>query len=200
VSSLAKPGGNVTGVTTLSAEIVGKRLELLHQLCPTVSRVALLINPSNSDSNNSTRVAELAAQTLGIQLAVVSASTATEIDALFDSFKRLQVGGLEIAPDAFFNSRSSQLAELALLYVLPSIYQYRDFTASGGLVSYGANITESYRLVAAYTARILKGEKPADLPMQQTSKVELFINLKTAKTLSLSIPKELLARAEEVIE
>jgi putative ABC transport system substrate-binding protein len=200
VASLARPGGNLTGVTTLSAEIVGKRLELLHQLCPTVSRFALLVNPTNRDSNNSSRVAELAAGSLSVQLSVVTASTAGEIDEAFASFEQLRVGALEVAPDAFFNSRSKQLAALTLRHAVPAIYQYREFTASGGLISYGANITESYRLVAAYTARILRGETAADLPMQQATKVELFINLKAAKALGLTVPEALLASADEVIE
>ncbi len=200
VTNLARPGGNVTGVTTLSAEVVGKRLELLHQLCPTVPNIALLTNPTNRDSDNSRRIAELAARSLNLELSVVNASTAAQIDAAFDSFKQLQAGALEIAPDAFFNSRSKQIAVLTLSHSVPAIYQYREFTASGGLMSYGANITDSYRLVGAYTGRILRGEKTADLPMQRVTKVELFINLKTAKALGLTAPASLLARADEVIE
>jgi ABC-type uncharacterized transport system substrate-binding protein len=167
VASLARPGGNLTGVTTLSAEIVAKRLELLHELIPTISGIVLLINPSNRDSENSKRDAETAARNLGLQLHVVRASSTNEIDAVFKDFQQLQAGALIIAPDAFFNSRSEQLAALALQYAVPTVYQYRKFATAGGLISYGANITDAYRLVGLYTAQILKGEKPADLPCKR---------------------------------
>ena len=200
VASLARPGGNLTGVTTLSAEIVAKRLELLHELIPTISSIALLINPNNRDSENLKRDAEMAAKSLGLQLHVVRAGATNEIDAAFKSLAQLQAGALIVAPDAFFNSRSEQLAALALQYAVPTVYQYRKFATAGGLISYGANITDAYRLVGVYTAQILKGEKPADLPVQQASKFELFVNLKTAKALGLSVPPALQARADEMIE
>jgi ABC-type uncharacterized transport system substrate-binding protein len=200
VTSLARPGGNLTGVTTLSAEIVAKRMELLHELIPTMSSVALLINPNNRDSENSKRDAGTAANSLGLQLHVVRASSPNEIDAVFKNLKQLQVGALTVAPDAFFNSRSEQLAALALQNAVPTVYQYRKFATAGGLVSYGANITDAYRLVGVYTAQILKGAKPADLPVQQASKVELFINLKTAKALGLKVPPQMQQLADEVIE
>ena len=200
VASLARPGGNLTGVTTLSAEIVAKRLELLHELIPTISSVALLINPNNRDSENSERDAEAAAKNFGLQLHVIRASSTNEIDATFKDFEQLQARALIIAPDAFFNSRSEQLAALALQYAVPTVYQYRKFATAGGLISYGANITDAYRLVGLYTAQILRGEKPADLPVQEATKLELLINVKTAKALGVMVPPTLLARADEVIE
>jgi putative tryptophan/tyrosine transport system substrate-binding protein len=200
VASLARPGGNLTGVTTLSAEIVAKRLELLHELIPTISGIALLINPNNRDSENAKRDAEVAARTLGLQLHVIRASSTNEIDAAFKDFKQLQASALMVAPDAFFTSRSDQLAALALQYAVPTIYQYRRFAAAGGLISYGADIADAYRLVGAYTAQILKGKKPEDLPVQRATKVELLINRKTAKALGLNVPPQLQQLADEVIE
>jgi ABC-type uncharacterized transport system substrate-binding protein len=200
VASLARPGVNLTGVTTLSAEIAAKRLELLHELLPTISAVALLINPNNRDSENSQRNAEMAARSLGLQLHVIRAGSTNEIDAAFKGFKQLKAGALIVAADAFFNSRSEQLAALALQYAIPTVYQYRNFAVAGGLISYGANITDAYRLVGIYTAQILKGKKPADLPVQQATKVELFINIKTAKTLGVNVPPQLQQLADEVIE
>ncbi len=200
VTSLARPGGNLTGVTTLSADIVAKRLELLHELIPTISNIALLINPNNRDSENSKRDAEMAAKSLGLQLHVARASSTNEIDATFKSFQPLQAGALIVAPDAFFNSRSEQLAALALQYAVPAVYQYRKFAMAGGLISYGADITDAYRLVGVYAAQILNGEKPADLPVQEASKVELFINLKSAKALGLKVPPQMQELADEVIE
>jgi putative ABC transport system substrate-binding protein len=200
VASLARPGGNLTGVTTLSAEIVTKRLELLHELIPTISGIALLINPNNRDSENSKRDAETAARNLGVQLHVIRASSTNEIDAAFKSYAQLRANALIIAPDAFFNSRSEQLAALALRYAVPAVYQYRKFATAGGLISYGANITDAYRLVGVYTAQILKGEKPADLPVQEATKLELIINVKTAKALGLNVPSQLQQLADEVIE
>jgi len=200
VASLARPGGNLTGVTTLSAEIAAKRLELLHELLPTISDIALLINPNNRDSENSKRNAEAAAYSLGLQLHVISAGSTNEIDAAFKDFKELQAGALIVAADAFFNSRSEQLAALALQHAIPTIYQYRTFATAGGLISYGANITDAYRLVGVYAAQILKGKKPGDLPVQQATKVELVINLKTAKALGLNVPPQMQQRADEVIE
>jgi len=200
VASLARPGGNLTGVTTLSAEIVKKRLELLHELVPTISSVALLINPTNRDSENSRRDSEVAAKTLGLQIHVMRASTSREIDAAFKSFGQLQAGALMIAPDAFFTSQGEQLAALTLRYAVPTIYQYRKFATAGGLISYGADIADALRLVGVYTGRILNGEKPADLPVVQSTKFELLVNVRTAKALGLTVPPSLLIAADEVIE
>jgi putative tryptophan/tyrosine transport system substrate-binding protein len=200
VASLARPGGNITGVTTLSAEIIAKRLELLHELVPAVSSIALLVNPANRDSENSKRNADAAAQKLGLQLHVIPANTPHEIDAAFKGLSQMQVGAAVVAPDEFFNSRSEQLAALALKYAVPTTYQYRKFAGGGGLMSYGADIKDAWRLVGAYAGRILKGAKPADLPVQQVTKVELIINLKTAKALGLRVPRSLAVAADEMIE
>ena len=199
VPSLNRPGGNVTGVATLNAEVGPKRLELLHQIVPAAGIVALLINPTNPViSEPLSRDAQVAARTLGIRLHVLRASNDGEIEAAFAALHGLQVGGLVIGSDQFFNSRSAQLAALALRHSLPAIYQYREFTGAGGLISYGASLTDAFQLAGVYTGRILNGEKPADLPVQQSTKVELTVNLKTAKALGLTIPPSLLVAADEV--
>jgi putative ABC transport system substrate-binding protein len=201
VPTLNRPGGNVTGVATLNAEVGPKRLELLHQVIPAASIVALLINPTNPViSEPLSKDAQAAAHTLGIRLHVLKASSDGEIEAAFQALHGLQVDGLVIGSDQFFNSRSGQLATLALQYSLPAVYQYRVFTAAGGLISYGASLTDAFQLAGVYTGRVLNGEKPADLPVQQSTKVELSINLKTAKALGLTIPPSLLVAADEVIE
>jgi putative tryptophan/tyrosine transport system substrate-binding protein len=198
---LNRPGGNVTGVATLNAEVGLKRLELLHQIVPAAGIVALLINPTNpAISEPLSRDAQAAARTLGIRLHVLRASNDGEIETAFAVLHGLQVGGIVIGSDQFFNSRSRQLAALALQHSLPAIYQYREFTAAGGLISYGASLSDAFHLAGVYTARILNGEKPADLPVQQSTKVEMTINLKTAKALGLTIPPSLLVAADEVIE
>jgi putative ABC transport system substrate-binding protein len=201
VPTLSRPGGNVTGVATLNAEVGPKRLELLHQVIPAASIVALLVNPTNpAVSEPLSRDAHAAAVTLGIRLHILKASSDAEIEATFAALHGLQVGGLVIGSDQFFNSRSAQLASLALQHSFPAIYQYRVFTAAGGLISYGASLTDAFQLAGVYAGRILKGEKSADLPVQQSTKVELSINLKTAKALGLTIPPSLLVAADEVIE
>jgi len=201
VPTLNRPGGNVTGVATLNAEVGPKRLELLHQVIPAASIVALLINPTNPViSEPLSRDAQAAAGTLGIRLQILKASSDAEIEAAFAALHELQVGGLVIGSDQFFNSRSGQLAALALQHSLPAVYQYRVFTAAGGLISYGASLTDAFQLAGVYTGRILNGEKPAELPVQQSTKVELTINLNTAKALGLTIPPSLLVAADEVIE
>jgi putative ABC transport system substrate-binding protein len=201
VASLARPGGNITGVTTLNLEVIPKRVELLHELIPTATVVALLVNPTSSTlAETTTRDARTAARTLGLEIYVLHASAERDFDTAFATLVQRQAGALMIAPDAFFNSHLEQLAALALRHAVPTIYQFRDFTTAGGLMSYGGSVTETYRLAGVYTGRILKGEKPADLPVQQSTKVELIINLKTAKALGLNVPPSLLARADEVIE
>jgi putative ABC transport system substrate-binding protein len=201
VPSLNRPGGNVTGVATLNAEVGPKRLELLHQIVPAAGIVALLINPTNpAISEPLSRDAQVAARTLGIRLHVLRASNDEEIEAAFVALHGLQVGGLVIGSDQFFNGRSAQLAALALRHSLPVIYQYREFTGAGGLISYGASLADAFQLAGVYAGRILNGEKPADLPVQQSTKVELSVNLKTAKALGLTIPPSLLVGADEVIE
>jgi putative tryptophan/tyrosine transport system substrate-binding protein len=201
VASLNRPGGNLTGLTTLGVELMPKRLELLREIKPTASIIALLVNPTNPAIAEAS-AAELQAKVgaLGVQLHVLRASTEREIEQVFTNLAQLRADGLVIATDAFFNNRNEQLASLGLRYAMPAIYQFREFAAAGGLMSYGGSIPEIYRLVGAYTGRILKGEKPADLPVQQLTKVELIINLKTAKALGLTVPLPLLGRADEVIE
>jgi ABC-type uncharacterized transport system substrate-binding protein len=200
VASLNRPGGNLTGVTTSAAELGPKRLELLHELVPTAVIIALLVNPTNSNAEKLSRDLQAAARTHGLQLLVLHAGTERDFDTAFATLLQLRAGGLIIGTDPFFNSRSEQLAALALRHAVPTIHQFRDFVAAGGLMSYGGSLTDSYRLIGAYAGRILKGEKPADLPVQQATKVELILNLKTAKAFGLTVPLPLLARADEVIE
>jgi putative ABC transport system substrate-binding protein len=201
VASLNRPGGNLTGWSILNIELGPKQLELLHELVPTARSIALLVNAANPVlAEPTTKNLQAAARTLGLQLHVLNASTDQEIDAAFANLVQLHAGGLVIGPDNFFNSRSEQLAALALRHKIPAIYQYREFVAAGGVMSYGGNLTDAYRLIGAYSGRVLKGEKPADLPVQQPTKFELVINLKTAKALGLDVPTATLLRATEVIE
>ena len=201
ITSLSRPGGNVTGVTQLTGEVAPKRVELAHELIPKATVIAFLVNPTNlAQAESVTKASEAAAETLGLHLNVVHASTKADIDAAFTTILQMRAGALVIAPDTFLNSHTALLAELALRHLVPTIYQFRQFVVAGGLASYGGSITNSYRLAGVYTGRILKGDKAADLPVQRSTKVELFINLKTAKTLGLAIPLSLLGRADEVIE
>jgi len=201
VPSLNRPGGNLTGVTNLNAETGPKRLELLRELLPTAKVMALLVNPTSPTiAETLSRELQAAAPILGLQLHRLQASNEREIDDAFASLVRLRASALVISPDVYFNSRSGQLAALALRQAMPAIYQFRAFAAAGGLMSYGSDLTESYRHVGLYAGRILKGAKPADLPVYQATKVELIINLKTAKALGLTVPPTLLALADEVIE
>jgi putative tryptophan/tyrosine transport system substrate-binding protein len=200
VASLNRPGGNATGVASLNTEVEPKRLELLHELVPKATIVAILSNPTNPSAEIRLKGIEAAARSLGLQLYIMPASSEKEIDAAFAAMIQKGVSALMIAPDPFFNGRSDQLAELALRHSLPAIYQYREFAAAGGLMSYGGSVTDNYRLIGAYAGRILKGAKPSDLPVQQATKVELILNLKTAKALGLTVPPALLARADQVIE
>ncbi|MFY9836962.1 MAG: ABC transporter substrate-binding protein [Xanthobacteraceae bacterium] len=198
VASLNRPGANVTGVTQLTGGLVPKELEVLHELLPTAKTVALLVNPADPAlADEETREAMSAAQMLGLELHVLKASTEEELDVVFANSG---AGGLVVGPEAFFTSRPGQLAALAVRHAVPTIYKGREFVAAGGLVSYGTSVTNSYRLAGVYTGRILKGEKPADLPVQQASKVELYINLKTAKALGITVPLPLSGRADEVFE
>jgi len=201
VESLNRPGGNLTGVTNLNVEIVPKRLEVLHALLPTATDFAVLVDPTGPAlAEPFVREAQEAARSLGLRLHVLNASSERDFDPAFASVVQLKAAGLIIGPSTFFVGRGEQMATLALRYKVPAIYQYRPFAAAGGLMSYGSDETEYYHLVGVYAGRILKGEKPADLPVQQSSKVELIINLKTAKALDLNIPLSLLGRADEVIE
>jgi putative ABC transport system substrate-binding protein len=200
VASLNRPGGNITGVTNLNTELAPKRLELMRELVPKAGHFGLLVNPTNLGTEAFVREVQTAAGTLGLQLHLLNASTDREFDAAFVTLVRVQAGGLMIEADAFFTSRGEQLIALALRHAMPTIYQFREFAAAGGLMSYGGSITDSHHAVGIYTGRILKGEKPADLPVQQSTKVELIINLKTAKALGVTVPLALLTRADEVIE
>jgi putative ABC transport system substrate-binding protein len=201
VASLARPGGNLTGVTTLTAEVGPKRVELMHELMPAATSIALLVNPAAGSLRETiTTDLQAAARKRGLQFHVLHASDVRDFDAVFTTLAQLRVGGLVIGSDPFFNSQSEQLAALAIRHAMPAIYQDREFAAAGGLMSYGGSLTDMYRQVGVHTGRILRGEKPADLPVQQSTKVELIINLKTAKALGLTTPLSLLGRADEVIE
>jgi len=201
VHSLRRPGGNVTGITSLSVEIGPKRLELLHEVVPAATILALLINPTNPTlAETQSSDFQRAARALGLQLQILHASTERDFDMIFKSLVEHGAGALVIGADQLFNSYSEHLATLAIRHSMPTIYQYPEFTAAGGLMSYGGSIVEEFYLAGVYSGRILKGEKPADLPVQQATKVELIINLKTAKALGINVPLALLARADEVIE
>jgi putative ABC transport system substrate-binding protein len=201
VASLNRPGGNVTGVTQTNVEIMPKRLELLHEQVSAASVMALLVNPANPAlAEIQSREVLSAAHTLGLELHVLNASTERDFDAVFGKLIQLRVGGLVIAGDPFFTARQEQIAALAVRHAMPAVYQGREFAVAGGLMSYGGSTSEAYRLAGIYAARILKGEKPSELPVQQSTKVELFLNLKTAKALGITFPLTLLGRADEVIE
>jgi putative ABC transport system substrate-binding protein len=199
VASLNRPGGNITGVTSLNVEVGPKELELLHELVPNTAVIGLLVNPNNPDPEIQKYALE-AAHRLGLRLNVLRATNDSEFDAVFTSLVQMRASALVIATDALFNSRGGQLGELAFRHAIPAISPYREFAAAGGLMSYGTNIANLYRQVGIYAGRILKGEKPGDLPVQQAVKLELIINLKTAKALGLNVPQTLLGRADEVIE
>jgi putative ABC transport system substrate-binding protein len=200
IASLNRPGGNLTGVSILNVELGPKRLELLHELVPSAGIVALLINPTHPAAETASKDLHAAARTLGLEFHVLHANTEHDFDTVFATLAQVRAGALVIGADAFFFSRSEQLAALTVRHAMPAISLSREFAVAGGLMSYGGKSTESYRQVGVYTGRILKGEKPADLPVQQITKVELIINLKTAKALGLTIPLPLLGRADEVIE
>jgi putative ABC transport system substrate-binding protein len=200
VASLNRPGGNLTGVTSLSAELVAKRLELLQELVPRATTIALLVNPGNPEIDSVLRRTQLAAHTLGVELHVFNANSELDSDTVFATMGQLRVGALLILPSSVFLDRREQLGALTLRHSIPAIHAYREFVTAGGLMSYGGSLTDMYRLVGVYTGRILNGEKPADLPVQQGTKAELIVNLKTAKALGLTVPLALLTRADEVIE
>jgi len=200
VASLARPGGNITGVTVLTNEVIAKRVEFLRELVPGAKSIACLVNPTNLIAQADLREVSAATLALGLRLSVLNASTEGEIETGFTRLSGQRVDGLVIGGDAFFVSAHDLIVALAARYSIPAIYQDHISTAAGGLMSYGSDFRESYRQLGIYAGRILKGEKPADLPVQQATKVELVINLKTAKALGLNIPPTVLARADEVIE
>jgi putative tryptophan/tyrosine transport system substrate-binding protein len=201
VPNLSRPGGNVTGVSQLNASLGPKRLELAHELMPVATNLALMVNPRDpARAEAVSREVQDAAVHLGLQLHVLHAGSEAEIETALAGFTQLKAGVLVIGADAFFNAKSRLLAELSLRHAVPAIYEYSEFTAAGGLMSYGGNIKESYRWAGIYAGRILKGEKPADLPVQQSTTVELIINLKSAKMLGVTVPLSLLGRADQIIE
>ena len=201
VTSLARPGGNLTGTNFLAAEVGAKRLELLRELVPKVTRVAVLIDPANAAINESTlRDVNSSARAMGLQIHVIRVSNSQEISAAFASFVRERPDALFVAPSPFFAARRVQFALLAAVHKIPAVYPTRNFVDVGGLISYGADLTDAYRQMGVYTGRILKGAKPADLPVVQSTKFELVINVETARILGLTVPHSLLSRADEVIE
>ena len=200
VDTLARPGGNVTGVVTLSGELAPKRLELLHELLPKTTIFAALVNPTNATAEIQSKDVNSAATNLGLKLHILHASSEREIETVFENLAELRIGALVVLTDPFFLARSERLAALALRHAVPTVFQYRTFAAAGGMMSYGTDIMELDRQAGLYVGRILKGEKPAELPVQQATKVELIINVKTIKAFGLDLPPALLARADEVIE
>lgn len=199
VASLQRPEGNLTGATTLAVEMGQKRLELLHELVPAATHVGALVNPTGPNLQTVSRDLQAASRAVGLPIHILHASSEGDFPKVFAALARLRAGALVIGTDTFFNSQSRTLAALTLRHQVPAIYQYREFAAAGGLMSYGGSITDAYRMAGVYTGRILKGEKPSDLPVQQSTKAELYINLKTAKALGVAVPPALLIRAEEVI-
>jgi putative tryptophan/tyrosine transport system substrate-binding protein len=201
VASLAQPGGNATGVNNLAMELVQKEMEKLHQMVPTATVIAALVNPTHPPlAEPATKEAQAAGRTLGLKVHIIQASTERDIDAAFATLLRLGAGGLVVCPDTFFTSRRDQIAALAIRHAIPVIYHLRELPAAGGLMSYGPSATDGYRRVGIYAARILKGERPGDLPVQRATKFDLVINLTTAKVLGLEVPFYLQQLADEVIE
>jgi ABC-type uncharacterized transport system substrate-binding protein len=199
-ASLSQPGGNVTGVSNLNVEVAPKRLELAHELVPAAPVIGVLVNPANRLAQAVSQDLHAAARVLGLQLRVLHASSERDFDAVFAALAQLRAALVIGSGDPLFGSRAGELGALALRHAVPAVYQFREFAASGGLVSYGGNFTDSWRQVGVYAGRILKGEKPADLPIVQSTRVELILNIKTAKALGLTVPLSLLGRADEVIE
>jgi putative ABC transport system substrate-binding protein len=200
VASLNRPGGNITGATVLAQALVAKRLEVLHQLAPAATSIGFLVNPANPQAAAETKDAASAAGVLGVQLTMLNASTPSEIEKAFETMVTQRIGVLLAAADAVFFAQRDRLAALAARHAVPAIYHAREIVDAGGLMSYGASYADATRLAGSYVGRILKGERPADLPVQQSTKVEFVINMKTAKALGLTVPLPLLGRADEVIE
>jgi putative ABC transport system substrate-binding protein len=200
VSSLSKPGGNLTGATQLNIEVSAKRLELMHEALPIATNFALLVNPPGPNTKAELGDDNAAATALGLTLHVLRASSEQDLATVFESLSQLKTEALVIGSDPFFSRYIEKIAELALRYRMPAIYQYAEFTTAGGLMSYGGNVGESYHIAGVYVGRILNGEKPANLPVQQVTKVELIVNLKTAKALGITVPSQIVARADEIIE
>ena len=200
VASFNRPGGNLTGATTLAVGLGQKRMELIHASLPKVATIALLVNPSGPNLTSVMREAQAAARALGVTLHVLHASAVGEVEPAVASVRKVPADALVIGTDTFFNSQSARLAELTVRHAVPATYQYREFAAAGGLMSYGGSITDAYHVAGVYTGRVLNGEKPADLPVQQSRKAELYVDVKTAKALGVTIPQSLLLRADEIIQ
>jgi putative tryptophan/tyrosine transport system substrate-binding protein len=200
VTSLSRPGGNVTGVTYLNVEVGPKLLELLHEVVPAATVMAALVNPTNPNADTLSRSLQAGARALGLELHVLHASSDGDIDAAFARLLQLRAGGLVVGADVFIITREQQLASLALRHRVPTIFQTRAFVVAGGLMSYTGAASDTYRQAGVYTGRVLRGEKPADLPVQQTTSLELIVNRKTARALGITVPLPLLGRADEVIE
>jgi len=199
VAGLARPGGNLTGVTALAIELWGKRVELISELAPEARVIAHLVDPKFPSAERAIKAVQEASRAKGLQLRILKATTESEMTAAFASLVELQAGAL-IVGDPFFLGRPEQVAALAARYAIPTIYDFRIYVAAGGLISYGTSLTDTYRNLGTYVGKILKGAKPADLPVQQPTRFELVVNLKTAKALGLTVPQSILARADEVIE
>jgi putative ABC transport system substrate-binding protein len=200
VRSLARPGGNITGVSIMNVELAPKRLQLMREVMPTAATISVLVNPDNPNNEMLTKEVHATAGALGVQIQIQRARTAADIAAVFENMSSQRIGALVVGTDPFFTTQSVQLAELSLQRGIPTIFQYREFVTAGGLVSYGPSLTDVYRQAGIYVGRILKGEKPADLPVPQVTNVELMINLKTARAIGIDLPLSLLGRADEVIE
>jgi len=201
VKSLSRPEGNVTGITSLNVSVAPKKVELMHELLPKAKGFAVLVNPANPTTlEMGVKASEEPARTLALKLHFLNAATERDIESAFEKLSQLEIGGLIVAADIFFNSRAQQFATLTLKHRVPAIHSVRDFATAGGLVSYGGDIRDSHKQAGIYAGRVLKGEKPANLPVQQVTKVELTINLKTAKALGITVPNTLIGRADEVIE
>jgi len=200
VTSLNRPGGNITGIVNLSATLLPKRVELVHELVPSAGLIAVLLNPGNPNLQNLMNDVRDAEKLLGVTIEFIEAHNANEIEEAFTKIHDLRAGALVIGPDPFFNIKAAEFAELATRYGVPASHELREFRAAGGLMSYQADLLNAYHLAGVYAGRVLRGEKPADLPVQQATKVQLVINLKAAKALGLSVPLPLLGRADEVIE
>jgi putative tryptophan/tyrosine transport system substrate-binding protein len=200
VAALNHPGGNVTGVSLLSVAMEAKRLQLLHELVPSAAIIAIVVNPNNPQADEQLQELETAARTLGVRVEAFKAGSPSEIDAAFASMLERRAGAVLMAADAYFNTRKEQFIVLSARHALPTVFPYREFPAAGGLMSYGTSLADAYRQEGIYAGRILKGERPAQMPVQQAVKVELVINLQTAKALRLTVPLPLLGRADEVIE